>query len=163
MTGQTAVRTMFVLALGVLGGCCTNAPPAEKYFSREYVREALSSFVYAVETEQWDYVYESISKESRDRLQITGSRLLGLGIKYWEDPVSGLPLYDLIVGALHRRAEPEEFDERARVYVQGKHERLRFEAYVLFVWEDEGWRVDLWGMMNGRRLDASDGLTRVSP
>ena len=141
--------------VGSIGGCCgPGAPPAEKFFDRFTVENTLKGFVYAVDTYQWDYAYESLSSGSREAY----SQLkLEVAVRFLSAP-GGVPLFDLISNALERRAAAEESGDLARVLVitKARDENgtlVHYEVYLYFVREAVGtrweWKFDFQATANG--------------
>jgi len=130
-----------------LGGCCSPpAPPAEKFFDRTTPTGTLKGFVYAVDTHQWDYAYESLSSASREEV---GRITFQVAILYLNDPVVGeVPLYDLISSSLRKRGAEEYAGDvaRMRVITKARNENgslVLFPVDLYFCREEKEWRFDL--------------------
>jgi hypothetical protein len=142
---RSPLSAAFFLALS---GCCSPpCPPAAKFFDRQDPVSTLKGFVYAVDTHQWDYAYESLAKGTRDEVGPTKFQVV---IRFLEEPESGVALFDLISNALDLRSDPEYGVGRdeARILVISKGrdssgKTVYFEAFIYLRREDDEWRLDL--------------------
>ncbi len=65
---RSALSLFSILLLaGSLGGCCSVAPRAEKFFDRTSPTETVRMFRYAVEAGQWDAAYLCLVPEFREQ------------------------------------------------------------------------------------------------
>lgn len=132
---------------GFLGGCCAPpGPPAGKFFDRLTVPGTLKGFVYAVDTHQWDYAYESLTASTR---QEVGKLKFTAVIRFLEAPECDVALYDLISNALELRSGTQfagRDEARILVISQGRdsNDTLVFvEVFIYFRLEEGEWRIDL--------------------
>ena len=142
-----------LIALGIaVSGCCIDPPPAEKFFDRrEHPIDTLKGFVYAVDTHQWDYAYECLDADSKEKL---GGRLrFEVAIRFLDveipegDGVVEPALYDLISSALHRvgRDDFEVAGENARTLIHSLVTTLdvptMFQVALYFRREEGDWKI----------------------
>jgi hypothetical protein len=130
-----------------LNGCCAPpGPPAGKFFDRRTVAGTLKGFVYAVDTHQWGYAYESLTASTRNEV---GKLKFTAVIRFLEAPDCDVALYDLISNALELRSAPQfAGSDEARILVisQGRdsNDTLVFvEVFLYFRLEEGEWRIDL--------------------
>ncbi len=132
-------------------GCCTPAPPAKKYFDREEPLHALKGFAYSVETEQWDYAYASLTEATREEI---GPIKFQVAVEFFHDPLSGIPVYDLItqgvtrIRGLKQQGDQARIDLRSKVWLPDGRPLYR-AVNVLFRREEDEWRLDLLGTAEG--------------
>jgi hypothetical protein len=148
--GRLAALAAFAGALCIfaLAGCCgVPPPPAEKFFNRTTPLETLRGFVYAVDSRQWGYAYDSLSGSSREEV---GYLKFQAAILYLDDPLEGqVALFDLISNSIYRKtaARPVGPDLAAiTVVTHARDDRgklVHFEAQLLFQYEDGEWHFDL--------------------
>lgn len=112
-TGQGL--TLAVVAW-VLAGCCALVPDAEKYFDRWLSpEETLKGFVYAVETEQWDFAYECLSAATQKEV---GRFKFQAVIRWASDPaLHDVPVYAVISESVRARTRPVIEGRRAWIRV----------------------------------------------
>lgn len=147
-----ACLSVLVGMVGItLPGCCS-CPDAFRYFPRHTPFNALSGFVYGVETGQWDFVWDSLSAEDRKR-DITA---LGveIGLDYWilRDPRYGIPLKTIILDSrwYPERVAVREQEARVQVLYEGITEDgidiyLPIDIYLVresIDDSDELWRIN---------------------
>lgn len=135
------------MLLAVSGCCSPPCPPPGKFFDRADPVSTLKGFVYAVDTYQWDYAYESLTRGTRDEVGATKFQVV---IRFLEEPSSGVPLFDLISSALDLRDDPQLAlggdESRILVISKGRNsggQVVYFEVFVYFRREDDEWRLDL--------------------
>lgn len=138
------------VALAVLAGCASGSPPpVELLFDRDDPESALLGCVYAMETGDWEWAFETLDQESRE----------AIGSPFWfkwgtmlEDvPDIGRPIYDVVVEAIRFRVRTVAMGENRRAIevfymepdpVSGEYfPRLTVE--VILVFQEGGWRLDL--------------------
>jgi hypothetical protein len=108
-------RTLGCLLCVFLASCCVTAPPAEKFFKRDKMNPywTLRAFVYAVDTRQWEFAYETLTEESRAEFgsQTRFSILVGaidVDLRMvGPDPVR-VSIYELVSSALGRQRDRGE-------------------------------------------------------
>ena len=88
-------RVIPVLLITCIAGCST-CPKASRYFDRLTPYDTVNGFVYAVETGQWEFVYDCISSE--DREHDISELEIQVYISYFKDPF-GIPIKDIILNA----------------------------------------------------------------
>ena len=110
-----AVRILCCLLCGFLAGCCVTAQPAEKYFQRDKMNPywTLRAFVYAVDTRQWKFAYETLTEESRVEFGSQTRFSIVVGAIDVDLPMSGpeparVSIYELISSALYRQRDRGE-------------------------------------------------------
>ncbi len=88
-------RYSFLLlsSVWILGGCCATLPRPEKYFDLQTPMNAVRGFVYGVESEEWEFAYNSLTPESREQFSETK---MYFAILLYKDPKTSVGLYDLI-------------------------------------------------------------------
>ena len=132
----------------VIGGCCLSggAPDPGKYFHRREPMDALLGFAYAVETGYWDYAFESLDSESREKAESPGRLRLGAWIE--REPTTGRTIQELVAGAIRHRTAPqvEAPNVRSVDVAYSSEETEAFEPEILlriFLVREEGeWFVD---------------------
>lgn len=133
-----------------LAGCCVPAPGAEKYFDRENPLGALKGFAYAVEAEQWDYAYQSLTEGTREEI---GRLKFRVAIKFLNDPIGDVSIYTLLTNVF--RWAPlwaNRHHARVRIVSSGTRPdgRLVVRALdVVLTLEDGEWRLDLLATAEG--------------
>lgn len=135
-------------ACGILASCCsTPVPPADRYFDRHSVSGTMRGFVYAIDTHQWAYAYESLTAGSREEV---GRLRFEVAIRFLSEPRTKVPLYDLISSALDIRGRPRysPLGELAlvKVVARGRDDDgklILIPVYLHFAREDGEWRLDL--------------------
>ena len=156
---------MIVCAL-VVASCCTTPPKASKFFSRSTCKEALRGFVYAVDVGEWDYAFESLASASREEI---GSPLrFQIAVNYLKDPIfKDISLYKLISESVPNEGEECRLGDRGTIivtpFVKDENGRITFfKVPLLFLLEDEEWRLDLLGSLEAVRstMPAPKDLTR---
>lgn len=99
--GPRVLPWVLTLLLG-LSSCCS-CPPAEKYFPRQHDPfEVVNGFVYAVETGQWDFVFDCLSEADRKKYEI-GPFTIQVIVKFFKEPRYGIPIQDIILEAERNR------------------------------------------------------------
>jgi hypothetical protein len=142
--------------------CCVTPPPADQFFDRsENPLETLRGFVYAVVTRQWDYAYGSLTHSSREKI---GSQLrFEIAIKYLDDPVLKVPIFDLISSSVRHHGGWQTDGDRdgahgwMRVLPRVRDEKgtLTFREIDLAFLKEEGeWRLDLIGSIEAMQAGA---------
>jgi hypothetical protein len=145
------------------GGCCSPPPPrAEKFFNRETSLDTLKGFVYAVDSYQWDYAYESLCASSKKEI---GRLKFEVVIRIATDPVfHEIPVYDIISQAFpdHGKitVEGEKDGDRAWILVipsvrDSEGTPIHFSVPLSFVKENGEWRFDF--------LDTVNAIGRAMP
>lgn len=158
----SAGASLSVLALCafVCAGCCVPAPAAGKYFDREDPLSALKGFAYAIETEQWDYAYASLTKASREEL---GHFKFRVAIEFLSDPIGDASIYDLITNVFAWQPLAERRDQAlVGILSRAKQSDGRLVIRRLDVelsYEEEEWRLDLLG--TAERLASAQSLAGV--
>jgi len=118
------------------------------YFDPVRPEWALVGFVYALETESWDYAYRSLSARSREKF----SQLeLRVGLAFLEDPRTGIPLIDIIRGSMQERTIDDYASDAEQVVVWclWEGEKDTYDTEVILVRETDEetgslhWKVDL--------------------
>ena len=142
--------------LVVLAGCCVPAPRAEKYFDRENPLGALKGFAYAVEAEQWDYAYQSLTEGTREEI---GHLKFRVAIAFLNDPIGDVSIYTLVTNVFAWAPLWENRDHaRVQIISRGRQPDGRLVVRALNVelsFEDGEWRLDL--------LATAEGLARFHP
>ncbi|MEM7236000.1 MAG: hypothetical protein AAF517_27790, partial [Planctomycetota bacterium] len=98
------LKVAFLLfgTLGLLPSCrCVQIPDVSKYFDRETPTSALLGFVYAIETKNWDYAFDSLDDASREAVET--SFRLHMAVILTDDPDSGRPVEEVMVEAVRWR------------------------------------------------------------
>lgn len=145
------------MALAGLPGACCAPPPPGKFFAREESpSETLKGFVYAIDTHQWDYAYESLTAASREevgrlRFEVV-IRTASVPVPHGEGEIE-VPLYDLISNAVNPRRGQKgatEYGDRAlkRVFTKARDSQgniLGMEVDLHFLREDGEWKFDFLG------------------
>jgi hypothetical protein len=134
--------------MGGITSCCSlPPPPAGKFFERGDPTSTLKGFVYAVDTHQWDFAYQSLTEASRKEI---GPLKFQVAIRFLKDPVwHEVLVFDIISNALERRTKPEiAGDGRAFIRVvskvrDAKNRPVYFPAMLSFLKEEGEWRLDL--------------------
>ena len=136
-----------------LAGCCVPAPGAEKYFDRENPLGALKGFAYAVEAEQWDYAYESLTEGTREEI---GRLKFRVAIEFLNDPIGDVSIYTLVTNVFAWAPLWEgRQNARVRILSRGTQRDGRLVVRALDVvlsLEDDEWHLDL--------LATAEGLAR---
>ena len=139
--------------LVALAGCCVPAPRAEKYFDREDPLGALKGFAYAVEAEQWDYAYESLTEGTREEI---GHLKFRVAIEFLNDPIGHVSIYTLVTNVFAWAPLSEDSHHaRVRIVSRGTQPDGRLVVRALDVvlsFEDGEWHLDL--------LATAEGLAR---
>ena len=143
-----AVSWALLLAPVWIGaGCCAPpSPPPEKFFDRSSVEETLKGFVYAIDTYQWEYAYQSMTSDTRAEVS---QWKFQAAIRYLEDPQTKVPLFDLISNALTLRTPPRRLADDVSVVEVISRGRDSNDALVLrqvfiFFRKEHGeWLLDL--------------------
>lgn len=143
---KTSPVLLAVSFSAVLSSCC--APPAPqpgKFFDRGDPTSTLKGFVYAVDTYQWDYAYQSLTKADRKEI---GPLKFRVAI-FLKDPAwHAVSVFDIISNSLERRTRPQmPGDGRAYIRVTSKVRDskgllLFFVATLSFLEEEGEWRID---------------------
>ena len=151
----------------VIASCCTTPPKAGKFFSRDNCKESLRGFVYAVDVGEWDYAFESLTLGSREEI---GSPLrFQIAVNYLKDPIfKDISLYKLISESVPNHGEEQRLGDRGSIivtpFVKDEDGRITFfKVPLLFLREDEEWRLDLLGSLEAVRStmpSESGDLTR---
>lgn len=145
MAGWVSALSVCLL---VAGCCAPPCPPPGKFFDRADPLSTLKGFVYAVDTYQWDYAYESLTKGTRDEVSATKFQV---AIRFLKEPKTEVPFFDLISNALEFRDDPQFAvgGDEARILVifKGKNASGQtvyvFDVFVYFRIEESEWRLDL--------------------
>lgn len=150
--------SFWVLCLGVSGCCGLAPPPPAKFFKREMMNPywTLRAFVYAVDTEHWDYAFETLTAESRREF---GNQLrfqIAVGALSVDLPMAGeqparVSIYELVSSALARQRTlgkpvgPNGWELRTILMAHDKGGGLIAVAVQLFLRRDvdKVWRLDL--------------------
>jgi hypothetical protein len=134
----------------VLAGCCTPAPLAEKYFDRDHPLGALKGFAYAIEAEQWDYAYESLTATTREEI---GHLKFRVAIEFLNDPIGDVSIHELITNVFAWAPLAESRDHALiRIVSRGRQPDGRLLVRALDVelaYEEEEWRLDLLATAEG--------------
>ena len=134
----------FLWIAGV-SSCCLTPPPAEKFFERDDPTSTLKGFVYAVDTHQWDFAYQSLTEASRKEI---GPLKFEVAIRFLKDPIlREVSIFDIISNALERRTKPQISGDRAEIKVIPKvrganNKPVYYDATLSFLKEDGEWRLD---------------------
>ena len=134
-----------------LAGCCVPAPGAEKYFDRENPLGALKGFAYAVEAEQWDYAYQSLTEGTREEI---GHWKFRVAMEFLNDPIGDVSIYTLVTNVFAWGAplSTDHHHARVRIVSRGTQPdgRLVVRALdVVLTLEDGEWRLDLLATAEG--------------
>src|SRR5690606_36238035 len=85
-----------LLCLSILAaGCGTSPPPADLVFARDDPERAFRGFVYAMETGDWDWAFETLDRESRKGF--SWPFWVKWGVLIEKVPEIDRPIYDVIV------------------------------------------------------------------
>jgi len=123
-----------------LTGCCITPPPAAKYFDRESPEETFKGFVYAVDTHQWDYAYESLSESTQEKV---GRLRFEVGIRFWKDPVFDVPIIEIVSNSVFHHGKTWIEGGSAKIAVVSTVCDIDFGATLFFVKTvDDEWRFD---------------------
>ena len=151
---------LFVLLAAVMLCGCNGAPKRDqellqKYFPDDSPDSALVGFIFAVETSSWDSAYSRLSTSSREKIN---SFEFKYGLPLVKDPRTGIPVIEIITGAITDRALlpqiPGQSKNISRVQVNyyGKDSAGRLAAYLVVVYliderkpgaEEAAWKIDL--------------------
>jgi hypothetical protein len=140
-----------LLAGAMLAAGCRTVPDVAKYFDRDTPMSALLGFVYAIETRNWAYAYESLTRATQEK--ITPGQL-HLAVLLAKDPTFEIPIRRIITEAIRLRDPPEfpapEF-ATIEVWYVGRAARGILTRMKIVVWlrreatseGDRRWRIDL--------------------
>jgi len=131
------------LLLTLSAGCCVTPPPADKYFDRSSASDTLRFFQYAVETGQYQFAYQCLDSESRERVS-EGS--FEASIRWARvEALDGSHMWRVIADAF-RVPEVERIpgDPEARwVTLVHFREDDTYEISLRIAPEEGEWRIDL--------------------
>jgi len=140
--GSTSLACVVSVALA---GCCSHPLPDHYWDPTRDALETLRGFVYALETSNWDYAYDRLTRHSREEY-VGGRRWASVkfpGLKLTRVPGSELSVYDAIVRCVRNRGELNESQDRADIRVVSISQTQALELRVFFLREEGEWRVDL--------------------
>ncbi len=128
-----------------VGGCCSAAPPVDKYFQRSGPLEATHFLRYAVEARQWEAAYGCLAARTRDQLSLSKFKAMLRWVTIPETP-------DVEVGEFLIAAQEVWLDERpassreARVWLgyQSSDTTVDYvQRSIVLIREGDGWQIDL--------------------
>jgi hypothetical protein len=159
--GLMGLRAALFLSLAAVMLCgCSGTPKRDrdilqKYFPDDSPVSALVGFIFAVETSSWDSAYSRLSASSREKIN---SFKFKYGLPLVKDPRTGIPVVEIITGAITDRAllpqVPGQSKNISRVQLNyyGKDSDGRLAAYLVVVYltderkpgaEEAVWKIDL--------------------
>ena len=105
-----AIVVLLAVFLPALAGCCAVVPVPGRYFRPDRdPDQALAAFVYAIETEQWDYACWCLTRNTLEKFSCLELRF---GLSLYEHPDLEAPILTLILESVaHRDVEMVPEDE----------------------------------------------------
>ena len=150
--------------VSVSSGCCSPPMPDHYWDPTRDALETLRGFVYAIETENWGYAYDRLTRHSRE-LHVGNRQWASVkfpGLKLARVPHSDLSMHDAIVRCVRNRGELKQSENRANIRVVSVSETQALELRVFFLWEEGEWRFDLDATLNYLQgIGAPADLTRT--